>query len=440
MRSGTTFVTALALGAAAGTAAFLFLDSSSDTLPIVTDNMEQEESFAGDSERGTALPRESGTDNDSDANVAVREHAKLEKRLSEETAENVRLKQEIESLKAETGRVSKAAGNTDAGGLVQAHNATSALPFDFGGYDKVAELANADWKALAGNSASFRPLLEEVALRMRGGESPTPDLIRQISELNTKAGSFAHLPMKGKLPTNIEEILPVGELLHPFFLANLMAKHLEQAQLPMSADQLDSIQTLGQEYEQAWQKAQVSYSENTLTVEKTLDELELKRAFSDKSFEVLSEDQRNALTAPINRHYRTLDVYSPVGMFVAYTLDQRFIESREEARKDIENVMKSRWGLDDARIKASENAIRLWLEAVEPLLAAEPAVPEVARWFHIDQATTALKAQLAAMKEVLAVSGVTDESRGLIIGDTRMTIFLPVKEVKSEAGKASVAR
>lgn len=59
---------------------------------------------------------------------------------------------------------------------------------------------------------------------------------------------------------------------------------------------------------------------------------------------------------------------------------------------------------------------------------------------HIDQATTALKAQLAAMKEVLAVSGVTDESRGLIIGDTRMTIFLPVKEVKSEAGKASVAR
>ncbi len=84
----------------------------------------------------------------------------------------------------------------------------------------------------------------------------------------------------------------VGIRSDSLFIANSLAAQLEAQGAPLTSEQKQALEALGEEYLVAWDENQVLYDHETLQLTKLLDELTLKLKFLEGMIDLLSSEQQ----------------------------------------------------------------------------------------------------------------------------------------------------
>lgn len=295
--------------------------------------------------------------------------------------------------------------------------AKAGAPVRYGRWSEVEGIADLDWKAAADAAFQMRQKLPELMKLVAAGtpahELPQ-ELMLDVTRNNQKLIAIA-LDATGKLPTSGAASVN-GVYTHPFMLLNLMARHLDAAGLPLDEGQVRALERVGQGYDQAYEQTVAGYGPNTLTLEKLLDELHLKRQTADAADAVLLPAQRDSLYDPASRHRYQMDIYSPT-LMLAGMAEPLGVASEAELPAKLAEVAAG-WGatLDPA----ADDLLRRW---ASDALAGRPPAGEIdSGMFTIDAALQSGRAQLAAMKTLLGRPDTTPavrqkllEAPGLVI-------------------------
>ena len=176
---------------------------------------------------------------------------------------------------------------------------------------------------------------------------------------------------------------------------------------------------LGEEYDFQWQRLQKGYTGDTLELEKVIDELEIKKTFTDKLEALLTREQREAVIDPAIHHVYIVDIHSPMLLLNgrARTVAKG---SREEIRKSVVKLWSDQWGLDAAQVEAHGAVFDAWLAAVDSRLAPVPA--RLTEWFNYDDAMAAGRAQAKVLRELIAAPGLDEAVKGKITGDAILVV------------------
>jgi anti-sigma factor RsiW len=316
--------------------------------------------------------------------AAAEEKEKLE-------AKNVALEKQVASLSSEVAELREEAAGEAEDGTVEP------LAIAFGEGQDLEEIVSADWREMGEAAENVMKLVDEVFESGKPIEEAPPDLLLRIATENQKLFPFS-LKLAGKLPTHA----PLnGEFTHPIAHWNLIAEHLRFAGVPLSKGQLRRIARLGGQYENEWERLEASYSDDTLKLEKLIDELDLKKRYLDRVEALLSGEQRRVVASEKVHHVHLLDLHSP--MVIVSVLARPIAgESREKLREQAIEQWASAWGIDAGKLAERPDLIEEWFSRLESRLAPVSMV-EAAR-FRIDDALAAGRAQVELMGRILRAS------------------------------------
>ena len=227
----------------------------------------------------------------------------------------------------------------------------------------------------------------------------------------------------GNIPTHA---FVAGEFTHPLILGNFMASSLGQSEVPLSDEQKAQIARIGAVYDDDFDRMQSNYDDNTLRLEKILDELELKRDYGSRIQESLTPEQRELIFHPDTHSRFGLDWFSPA--ITAAPSANPETGNEQSTKLNIPKRVSKKYGLDENQ----SQVVRQAYEAVaseypelfepEPSLNERPAAdgsrrPFVWREIHLDKAITAGRAHLRMLERILEMPGVSAETRERILDD-----------------------
>ncbi|MEZ6188883.1 MAG: FecR family protein [Planctomycetota bacterium] len=253
-----------------------------------------------------------------------------------------------------------------------------------------AHLQEIEWEAPAEAVRTMLPLLTEYAQTLLAGEKPSDELQVAVYKQNAKLIE-PYLEVRGKLPTHADGN---GEYAHPAFLASLLDAYLRAAGRPLDEAQRARVEALGRDYDAAWAQAQLGYREDTLRVEKLLDELKLKAAFRANLDGVLDGQQRALLGDESLKDVSGMDLFSPVLVFSATS---RVLPGADAPalRAQLQGTLAS-LGID-GQTPGVDAVLDAWLAA-----ALDPTpVPEHAVWaYTLQDGLRSLAAEAAAFRRL----------------------------------------
>ena len=278
------------------------------------------------------------------------------------------------------------------------------LPVKFGKWAEMDEVRGANWEEMADAMRAMQKGIREVRQAEKEGREPDPDTQAEIGKQNQKLVNYVIRVLR-KLPTHAKS--GNGEFTHPITVVNLLAYQLQAAGKPLSEAQMKQLSEYGAEYEKRWEALQASYTAQSLALEKTLDEIELKQWFVDQMFGALAADQREVVEDPETRGMVMQDLYSP-GLMLAGVALPLAVASKEELRAMmLDNCVKA-WKLDAAQVQAQGYIFDAWMNDIATLLVPVPA--KTAESFSLQQALLAGRAQIKAMKELITAMALSDEA------------------------------
>lgn len=357
---------------------------------------------AGNEVCGSALDELKQTDGVNDEEQK-RELADLQKLLAESRDQAGDLKEENDRLKREKTELEKE--RTTLEGKVQEleqqvedankpDEAGKHLPVSFGKWGDVEGLRNADWKEIGDVYNKMETIVKERVKAVREGREPDPEGQKQLGELNKKLQNHL-VSFFNKLPTNSG---PNGQFTHPANLVNTLAGHLEAVGLPLTEDQIERLGSLGDEYDRKWDKLEASYTDATWTLEKILDESELKEWFHDEMFKICTAQQKEAaLPAEIDGVVGA-DFYS-AGLFLNANMGMVkpvTVADIADAKTRLREWVSTMSGLNPETIDAADFLFDDWLNTLSAQLAPKTEIE--ANLTQCWDVIRAGRAQLTALK------------------------------------------
>jgi ferric-dicitrate binding protein FerR (iron transport regulator) len=273
------------------------------------------------------------------------------------------------------------------------------IQISFGKWSEMEEITGANWKEMGEAAAKIVDMAKEII-----SSEISKDQAIQIATENQKLVPFA-LKINGKFPTHASGN---GEFSHPLPHWNLIAERLEAAGVPLSDRQLSRVAKLGEAYDAQWDRLQSTYTTETLDLEKVIDELEIKKTYSDKLEDLLTREQREAIADPSVRHVNSLDVYSPV-LLAAGRCKPIAKETKEGIRKSAIAKWSEQWKLDASQTEANSAVFDSWLADVDSRLA--PVPERLINWFNIGDVIVSGRAQIKVMKDLLGKGTLQDASK-----------------------------
>jgi RNA polymerase sigma factor (sigma-70 family) len=353
--------------------------------------------------------------------------ARLKKDVTDLAAENERLaaakagleekKSELEQKTSELStRVEELETKTAAADKPGARRGPRLVFQDLGELEEA--LMGADWREMAEATAEMSSWLKEAN---QSDIEPTQDQQIQLRLREQKLMAIS-LKTMNKLPSHISD--GNGGITHPIIHWNLLAERLELAGLPLSETQVERLSRLGVEYDAAWEDQGRSYGADTLVLEKILNELELKRTFNERLLGMLTRQQREVIVDPALHDTYPYDLHSPL-FLIAGKIEPVVRSTRDGVRKSIEKTFTESYDLSEDETRATAAAFAAWLVQVEPLLAIPLASRAVHRvyFFRGVEALTAGRAQVALMREILAVLPSGAAARGKLLNSSKL--YLP---------------
>jgi ferric-dicitrate binding protein FerR (iron transport regulator) len=280
----------------------------------------------------------------------------------------------------------------------------------FGPQDRLDKLGKIDWKEAAEAAATTGRLIKDIIAKATAGEPIPPELAQQVSTENAKLIKVA-LAAAQAFPTHAGAN---GAYTHPLVLANLMSNELDQAGLSLDDGQAQAIVQLGNEYDAAYDAAQSGYNDQTLALQKLLDELALKKTFMQGIDGVLNAQQQAAIFDPATKDVYMVDLYSPAMMLAQFV--QAVGKTTQAALvKSVAKTWTDAWdlGTTDPTSEAQSFVTALSLQAV-------PAA--TVNQFKLDDALAAGRGTLKAMKDLCATlppdgeaATAIKEARGFVV-------------------------
>ena len=280
------------------------------------------------------------------------------------------------------------------------------------------DLIGADWPEMAEGIANLTSMLEEMS---QSDTEPTRDQQIEVRLEEQKLMSLA-IKMSNKLPSHDKD--GNGGFTHPIIHWNLLAERLEMAGSPLSEDQVERMSRLGIEYDTAWERQEAGYGADTLTFEKIMNELELKRTCNERLIGLLTREQREVIVDPALHDTYPYDLHSPL-FLLAGKIEPIARRTKDEVRNSIEEAFGEHYGLSEEEKRAAAPAFDAWFGQVEPLLATPLRSFAMHRVYFMSgvEALAAGRAQTSLMREVLALLPGDEGAREKLLNASRF--YLP---------------
>lgn len=318
--------------------------------------------------------------------------------------------QALEDARAENRQLAARVAALEAGGA----SGTAAKPgtpteassvYGPEGYREVLE--SQDWAQAGEAVTKLLPLLDELSEAIITRKEYDDSKLLEIPKYNGPLQKLAiELVQKGIPGTGVN-----GSFSHPAASVNLIRAALAQAELPLSDDQSTRLAALGDRFMLDDARRYEAYRDDTLELQKTIDEADLKDRFFADVDKLLTKEQVDVLHPPTIRGRLGVDIFSSGIIWHTLAKSIRF-ESREDLATRAANGLASELGIDEQDRDTLEQAVRTWAASFrdEDLAAlgeriytksASLSGGMVAGWTTIDVARRAAAAMLALEKTLL---------------------------------------
>lgn len=317
-------------------------------------------------------------------NIAAKEKQERDDKIRELQAELDRTKRDLdEARKAPVVEKPPAETKTGKDPLVK-----------FGKHADIKEIREANYEDAADANRKIMPALERILKAVAEGKEPDPADSTEISNQNARLQELAFKIIK-KLPTNSPGN---GEYTHPLNIANLIAHALKAAGKPLSEAQIARMAELGNQYEADYDRVQATYNENTLRLERLIDEADLKQRFYDGVVALLEQDQRDVIVSPLTYNRVRLDFYSP-GLMLQGSAAPLHLTTRDDLRAELLKLAAKTWKLDLALLEGQGAVFDAYFNDLGDFL--EPMAQAKAEELFTPDCIRCGRAQIKAMKAII---------------------------------------
>lgn len=314
-----------------------------------------------------------------------------------------------EELEAQIGKLQAAAvAASEAAAEEAGVELPAELAIAFGEFSDLEELTGANWEEMAQALLAMSPAIVELAKALDGGGQIDQAQAIEIAKQNQKLVAFA-IEMIDKVPTHAGAN---GSYTHPIAMTNLLAEVLESSENGLSDQQRSRIARFGNDYEQEWQALNDEYSEDTLALQKVLDEVRLKQDYMGRLEGTLNPEQQSQLFPEETRHRNRMDLWSPALVF-AETSGPLVVSSVDELSGQLMEQAAQGLRVDKAALEQHADVFRRWVDDVSPGLT--PVSANVAAFYDIDVALAAGEAQVRAMQALAERLDLTPEQRDALL-------------------------
>ncbi len=344
-------------------------------------------SAATDPEEGSA--RETGGEDAPEEAGGETPSPEDAKRIEALAKENERLLQEVESLRERM--------ETD-----QAPPKRSPGIYRFGLGEDTPAFDKADWKNLSKHMMALSEALPGFLEARLKGEQPSEEDIKMVTKNNAPLAQFAM-----SVQEEVEGANANGSFTHPAVMANLIRMALVDTELPLTENQEISLRALGEAWSAEWERTKQGFTENTLPLRKTVEEVDAKLRFLYGAKNILTPAQKDLLFDPETEGRRQIDLLSPALVYIFWQpVGARTRQALEE------NLLKTLFqtaGLSGADRSASAWVVSRWVDEIPFCLEA---VADHSLDFicpRVDQIQAGARAQLRAMERIASSGQLTPE-------------------------------
>ena len=274
------------------------------------------------------------------------------------------------------------------------------FPIRFGEYASVVEAT--DWSEAARAVAEINRVLLATYER-DPNELTGRDLQIQIAKQNSVLVEYA-TELIQKIPTHARAN---GEFTHPISMATLMVGLLDQAGLPLDADQYEEFVWLGEEYDRLYAAKQETYDASTYQITKFCDELELKWECMKAMRELLTPEQLALVVHPPFVDRLSADPLSPANMALA-TVTPYALGEEATAISWLTAKLAGPGGADEAALESHLDVLETWRAARAS--CDEPISEAMLQFLSVRQILDSGRARVALFTE-LSERGLINEEK-----------------------------
>lgn len=339
----------------------------------------------------------------SEKREAVKEAADLQQKLQALVDERDGLKAKIATLDAELAPV-------------RAEQAARGPTFTFGKYGTLEGITDSNWKELSTASMQVIQSLRQIREKQVAGQ-PVPKELSLALQENTEVMRKYEYKTIGQIFTWARHN---GELTHPISHSNLIAGELKLADMPLSEAQVSEIEKLGLQWEADFAAAQKKYDTSTPRVQKMLDEYELKGAFVDALWAVLTAEQRDHFVDPKWLHVAFVDLYCTTLMII-HTSPIIGGADISEIRSKLEQMLVKQYNIAEDQQAALGPILDTWQSDVGTILS--PVKQTDIRFYTFEQGAVAARATARMAKSIRDFVTLTEEDRARLLDD--YSIYVP---------------
>lgn len=269
------------------------------------------------------------------------------------TKERDALREQVEKLKADA----------EAGRLAGGATETTGVRYRGGRYADVLE--GVDWEEAGQALSRMAPLLGEFVTSRLEGKPPPPS----VGDIQKYNGALVKMALKAE-QDGIPGSGANGSFTHVAIVANLVYATLKHAGLPLSEAQEAQLTALADELLAEDEKRIASYGDETLAVQKLIDETALKDRFYAGVDALVTDEQREALHPEALRGRTSFDLFSSGLVWAQHVAPQRFADKAQLPGMLVAEIL-SRYGIGADRKPMVEEVVAEWAAALPATLVDE---------------------------------------------------------------------
>ncbi len=353
----------------------------------------------------------------------------VESELKGQVARNDELVRELAALRAKVAEASA----EDAGG----HDATTGKP---GASAKAAyapasvkrALEGVDWAEAGVAITKLMPLLTKLEAALRDEVEMKAAEVAGISRWNSPLLALALRLEEQKVGGTGAN----GAFTHPSVIVNLLVSALAESGKPVSQAQLTMLSELGDRFLVDDERRTAGYNEETLALERTIGETELKQRFYESADALLTTEQRDILRPATLRGRLGVDLFSSGVIWHPLSRGVNF-EKREDLASRMAAILLAQWEVPVEQRDVAEEAARTWANGftdAELKLADDQVLRDSAKvsggvaagWAKLDLARASARQMLAMQRALLERLPVGSAAAKKIRGRPSL-IALPIK-------------
>lgn len=293
-------------------------------------------------------------------------------------------------------------------------------------------LEGVDWAEVGVAVTKLLPLLTKLEAALRDEVEMKGEEVAGISRWNSPLLALALRLQEQKVGgtgTN-------GAFTHPSVIVNLMVAALAESGKPVSKAQLVMLSELGDRFIADDARRTAGYNEETLALQKTIEEAELKERFYVSADALLTTEQRDILHPETLRGRLGVDLFSSGVIWHPLTRAVKFAK-REDLASRMAAILGAQWEIPAEQQDVVEDAASVWANGfteAELKLADDEVLRDsgkvsggvAAGWAKLDLARAAARQMLAMQRSLLERLPVGSAAAKRIRGRSPL-IALPVK-------------